>query len=38
MKQETVATVRVLWQDGEVEVLPATELLPYLNIDEYDVW
>jgi ubiquitin-conjugating enzyme E2 O len=38
MVQETQTTVKVLWQDGTHETLPATELIPYLTVDEYDVW
>jgi ubiquitin-conjugating enzyme E2 O len=33
-----VTTVRVIWQDGTQEDIRATELIPYLTIDEYDVW
>jgi ubiquitin-conjugating enzyme E2 O len=36
--QETITTVKVLWQDGTTEQLKATELMPYLTVDEYDVW
>ncbi|KZT30709.1 hypothetical protein NEOLEDRAFT_1174097 [Neolentinus lepideus HHB14362 ss-1] len=35
---DTDTTVTVLWQDGEVEKFKATELIPYLNADEYDCW
>ncbi|EIM92129.1 uncharacterized protein STEHIDRAFT_47908 [Stereum hirsutum FP-91666 SS1] len=34
----TQSTVHVLWQDGSTETLLATELIPYLNPDEYDCW
>ncbi|KAG9314231.1 hypothetical protein JVU11DRAFT_5018 [Chiua virens] len=36
--QETRTTVGVLWQDGSRETLSSTELIPYLNVDEYDCW
>lgn len=36
--KETCTTVTVLWQDGTEEVLRSTELIPYLNPDEYDCW
>lgn len=36
--QETRTTVTVLWQDGSRETLPSTDLIPYLNVDEYDCW
>ncbi|KAF8560221.1 hypothetical protein OG21DRAFT_1452058 [Imleria badia] len=36
--QETRTTVVVLWQDGSRETLPSTDLIPYLNVDEYDCW
>ena len=35
-KTETV--VHVLWQDGKRECLKSTDLIPYLNPDEYDCW
>ncbi|KAG1749838.1 uncharacterized protein EDB91DRAFT_1109926 [Suillus paluster] len=35
---ETKTVVNVLWQDGSQESLPSTELIPYLNPDEYDCW
>ena len=38
MVKETCTTVKVLWQDGTQETIPATELIPYLNPDEYDCW
>ncbi|TFY70916.1 hypothetical protein EVG20_g2080 [Dentipellis fragilis] len=34
----TQTTVNVLWQDGSTETLLATDLIPYLNPDEYDCW
>ncbi|KAI9513052.1 hypothetical protein F5148DRAFT_463736 [Russula earlei] len=36
--RETQTTVDVLWQDGSIETLPTTKLIPYLNPDEYDCW
>lgn len=36
--QETRTVATVLWQDGVRETLSSTELIPYLNIDEYDCW
>lgn len=36
--QETRTTVHVLWQDGTQETLRSTELIPYMNPDEYDCW
>lgn len=36
--QETRTAVTVLWQDGCREILSSTELIPYLNVDEYDCW
>lgn len=36
--RETRTSVVVLWQDGEVKKERTTELLPYINIDEYDCW
>ncbi|KAG1730799.1 hypothetical protein EDD22DRAFT_982603 [Suillus occidentalis] len=36
--RETKTVVNVLWQDGSQESLPSTELIPYLNPDEYDCW
>ncbi len=35
---ETVTDLEVLWQDGTRESLKATEVIPYLNPDEYDCW
>ncbi|TFK56945.1 hypothetical protein OE88DRAFT_1670528 [Heliocybe sulcata] len=34
----TDTTVNVLWQDGQVEKFKSTEVIPYLNADEYDCW
>lgn len=36
--KETETTVEVLWQDGSRETLRTTDLIPYLNPDEYDCW
>ncbi|KAG8872742.1 hypothetical protein FRB97_007396 [Tulasnella sp. 331] len=37
--RETRTVARVLWQDGTItEDIPARELLPYTNPDEYDCW
>lgn len=36
--QETRTVATVLWQDGTRQTLSSTELIPYLNIDEYDCW
>ncbi|KAL5534072.1 hypothetical protein ACEPAG_533 [Sanghuangporus baumii] len=35
---ETETTVDLLWQDGSTERTRSTELIPYLNPDEYDCW
>ncbi|KAK0208164.1 hypothetical protein DFS33DRAFT_1451263 [Desarmillaria ectypa] len=35
---ETETTVDILWQDGTAETLKSTDLIPYLNTDEYDCW
>ncbi|KAJ6604506.1 hypothetical protein DFH09DRAFT_1257291 [Mycena vulgaris] len=35
---ETQTFVDVLWQDGTKETVRSTELIPYLNPDEYDCW
>lgn len=35
---ETETTLDVLWQDGTKESLRSTEVIPYLNPDEYDCW
>ncbi|THH13368.1 hypothetical protein EW146_g6839 [Bondarzewia mesenterica] len=34
----TQTIVKVLWQDGTSEILLSTDLIPYLNPDEYDTW
>lgn len=38
MVVKTRTTVKVIWQDGTEEVARSTELIPYLNPDEYDCW
>ena len=38
MVVKTRTTVRVIWQDSSEETLRSTELVPYLNPDEYDCW
>ncbi|KAG6862445.1 hypothetical protein C0995_011885 [Termitomyces sp. Mi166 len=35
---ETETTLDVLWQDGTKEIVRSTEVIPYLNPDEYDSW
>ncbi|KAF7320120.1 Isocitrate lyase [Mycena kentingensis (nom. inval.)] len=35
---ETRTFVDILWQDGTKETVRSTELIPYLNPDEYDCW
>jgi len=35
---ETQTTLAVLWQDGTQETLKSTNVIPYLNPDEYDCW
>ncbi|KAJ7042399.1 hypothetical protein C8F04DRAFT_1207920 [Mycena alexandri] len=35
---ETLTWLEVLWQDGTKETVRSTELIPYLNPDEYDCW
>ena len=35
---ETKTVVEIQWQDGSKEVVTATNLIPYLNPDEYDCW
>ncbi|KAH7929335.1 hypothetical protein BV22DRAFT_1109934 [Leucogyrophana mollusca] len=36
--KETRTNVNILWQDGTSETLQSTDLIPYLNPDEYDCW
>jgi ubiquitin-conjugating enzyme E2 O len=36
--RETRTTVTILWQDGSYETLASTDLIPYINVDEYDCW
>ncbi|KAG6818066.1 hypothetical protein H0H87_009221 [Tephrocybe sp. NHM501043] len=38
MVTETQTTLDILWQDGKKEVIKSTEIIPYLNPDEYDCW
>lgn len=35
---ETATELDVMWQDGTLETLKATQVIPYLNPDEYDTW
>lgn len=35
---QTSTELDVLWQDGSKETLRSTEVIPYLNPDEYDCW
>jgi ubiquitin-conjugating enzyme E2 O len=35
---QTSTELNVLWQDGSKETLKSTEVIPYLNPDEYDCW
>lgn len=35
---ETETSLDVLWQDGVHETLKSTDVIPYLNPDEYDCW
>jgi len=35
---ETQTSVDILWQDGTRQTLNATDVVPYLNPDEYDCW
>jgi ubiquitin-conjugating enzyme E2 O len=36
--RETQTSVVVKWQDDSVTTERTTELLPHINIDEYDCW
>ncbi|TFK36863.1 hypothetical protein BDQ12DRAFT_685995 [Crucibulum laeve] len=36
--QETETALDVLWQDGARETVKATDIIPYINPDEYDCW
>ncbi|KIJ39288.1 hypothetical protein M422DRAFT_781107 [Sphaerobolus stellatus SS14] len=38
MAKETRTRVKVLWQNGIIQDLEASALIPYLNVDEYDCW
>ena len=35
---ETSTEVDILWQDGVQETIKSTDLILYLNPDEYDCW
>ncbi len=35
---KTTGMVDVQWQDGSLESCRATSLIPYLNVDEHDLW
>ncbi|KAF8640906.1 hypothetical protein AX17_000554 [Amanita inopinata Kibby_2008] len=35
---ETETVLDILWQDGSRETLKSTDVIPYLNPDEYDCW
>lgn len=36
---ETQTKVKVMWQDGSIEEgVSSTDLVPYLNVDESEVW
>jgi ubiquitin-conjugating enzyme E2 O len=35
---ETETSLDVLWQNGVHETLKSTDVIPYLNPDEYDCW
>ncbi|MCJ1440622.1 MAG: hypothetical protein MMC23_001108 [Stictis urceolatum] len=34
----TTQTASIQWQSGSVTELPSTECIPYLNVDEHDLW
>lgn len=36
--RQTCTDVAVLWQDGALEIVRSTNLIPYLNPDESDCW
>ena len=36
--KQTTTTVRIQWQDGTISEDLAKDLLPYLNVDDDDVW
>jgi ubiquitin-conjugating enzyme E2 O len=38
MVVKTRTTVKVIWQDGSEESVRSTDLIPYMNPDEYDCW
>ncbi|KAJ1301645.1 hypothetical protein OPQ81_008888 [Rhizoctonia solani] len=35
---ESRSTVKIMWQDGTIEEVLGTSVIPYLNVDEYDCW
>lgn len=35
---ESRSTVKIMWQDGTIEDVLGTSVIPYLNVDEYDCW
>lgn len=35
---ETQTVLDILWQDGTKTELSSTEIIPYMNPDEYDCW
>ncbi|CAE6413274.1 unnamed protein product [Rhizoctonia solani] len=35
---ESRSTVKIMWQDGTIEEVLGTSIIPYLNVDEYDCW
>ena len=36
--KETRTEVDVMWQDGSVKTERTCDLIPHINIDEYDCW
>ncbi|KDN41490.1 hypothetical protein RSAG8_07440, partial [Rhizoctonia solani AG-8 WAC10335] len=35
---ESRSTIKIMWQDGTIEEVLGTSVIPYLNVDEYDCW
>ncbi|KAF8756072.1 Ubiquitin-conjugating enzyme E2 [Rhizoctonia solani] len=35
---ESRSTAKIMWQDGIIEEVLGTAIIPYLNVDEYDCW
>ncbi|CAE6520035.1 unnamed protein product [Rhizoctonia solani] len=35
---ESRSTVKIMWQNGTIEEVLGTSVIPYLNVDEYDCW